>query len=148
MGSQLTLSPVTMAAAVLALFGALTQATACSERAAGPTSGPPHAGEPVAAPYRWPLSATVTLTADGAEPASVIINVGGRVTFVNNDVRPHEIVSDPYLRHDECPPINRVGFLVPGQQRESSVFEAVRTCGFHDHLDHTGLSGRIDVRID
>ena len=76
------------------------------------------------------------------------INVGGRVTFVNQDVRNREIVSDPYLRHEDCPALNRVGLLAPGQQRESSIFEAVRTCGFHDHGDPTGLFGRIDVRVE
>jgi plastocyanin len=94
------------------------------------------------------LSATVTLTADGRRPATVVINVGGRVSFVNSDTRPHEIVSDPYLRHEDCPPINRVGFLTPGQERASAVFEVVRDCGFHDHLDQTEVFGRIDVRIE
>jgi hypothetical protein len=98
--------------------------------------------------YRWPLSATITLTPDGPEPPSVTINVGGRVTFVNQDDRPHEIVSDPYLRHEECPAINAVGYLLPGQQRQTRVFEAVRSCGFHDHLDPTGVTGRIEVRIE
>ena len=103
---------------------------------------------PSSSGYRWPLSATVTLTAEGPQPATVIINVGGRVTFVNSDTRPHEIVSDPYLRHEDCPPINRVGFLTPGQERASAVFEVVKDCGFHDHLDQTGVFGRIDVRIE
>lgn len=94
----------------------------------------------------WPLSATVTLTPTGPEPPTVVINVGGRVTFVNGDVRAHDMVSDPDLRHDECPVLNRVGFLAPGQSRQSGVFEAVRTCGFHDHLEPTQFTGRIDVR--
>jgi plastocyanin len=98
--------------------------------------------------YRWPLHATVTLTPNGVEPPAVTVNVGGRVTFVNDDTVAHEIVSDPYLRHDECPPINRVGFLAPGQQGDSAIFEAVRDCGFHDHLDPTGATGRIQVRIE
>lgn len=40
--------------------------------------------------YRWPLTATITLTPDGPQPSSVVINVGGRVTIVNNDSRAHE----------------------------------------------------------
>jgi plastocyanin len=97
-------------------------------------------------PSAWPLSATITLTATGPQPESVIINVGGRVTFLNNDVRAHDMVSDPDLRHDECPPLNRVGFLSPGQRRESGVFESVQSCGFHDHLEPTQFTGRVDVR--
>ena len=70
------------------------------------------------------------------------------MTFVNDDVRPHEIMSDPYLRHEECPLTNRVGFLAPGKQAVSGVFEKVRLCGFHGHLDPTGVFGRIDDRIE
>jgi hypothetical protein len=58
------------------------------------------------------------------------------------------MVSNPEQRHDECPPINRVGFLSPGQRGETGVFESVRTCGFHDHCDPAGFRGRIDVRIE
>jgi hypothetical protein len=121
---------------------------ACSEGV--PTGSPaPVPTAPSPAPsYRWPLRATVTLTADGPQPPSVTINVGGRVLFVNSDTRAHEIVSDPYLRHEDCPPINRVGFLSPGQERESAIFEVARDCGFHDHLDQTGVFGRIEVRIE
>jgi plastocyanin len=134
--------------ATLTIAAAWLQLTGC-----GASVEEPRAVRSVTSPsieqnYRWPLSATVTLTRNGPEPASVTINVGGRVTFVNQDVRVHEIVSDPYLRHEECPAINRVGHLAPGQQRESAIFEATRTCGWHDHLDPTGLVGRIDVRIE
>ena len=130
------------------LAGAVATLAACSGSAPQPsTASSPTAPSPAPA-YRWPLSVTVTLTSDGPQPPSVIINVGGRVTFVNRDTRSHEIVSDPYLRHEDCPPINRVGFLAPGQARESAIFEIVRECGFHDHLDQVGVVGRIDVRID
>lgn len=113
-----------------------------------PSSAALPTGPSEAPHYRWPLHVTVRLTPTGPEPPSATINVGGRVTFVNADARPHEIVSDPYLRHEECPPLNRVGFLVPGAERESAVFEGVRSCGFHDHLDPTGVTGRIEVRIE
>ena len=130
------------------LAGAIATLAACSGSAPQPsTASSPTAPSPAPA-YRWPLNVTVTLTSDGPHPPSVIINVGGRVTFVNRDTRSHEIVSDPYLRHEDCPPINRVGFLAPGQERESAIFEIVRDCGFHDHLDQMGVFGRIDVRID
>ena len=130
------------------LAGAVATLAACSGSAPQtPTALSPTT--PSASPaYQWPLNVTVTLTTDGPQPSFVTINVGGRVTFVNRDTRPHEIVSDPYLRHEECPPLNRVGFLAPGQERESAVFEIARECGFHDHLDQAGVFGRIDVRID
>jgi hypothetical protein len=138
----------TKALAVCAMLAIVTPLAACSSDAVErpPVASPTSPSEPPS--YRWPLHATVTLTSAGADPPSVIINVGGRVTFVNADGRPHEIVSDPYLRHEECPPLNRVGLLAPGAQRESAIFERVRSCGFHDHLDPTGVTGRIEVRIE
>jgi plastocyanin len=136
-----------MALAVVAtLVAAQLSACAGGVDEAGRTASP--TGPSEQSSYRWPLHATVTLTAAGPDPASISINVGGRVTFVNTDARPHQIVSDPYLRHEECPAINRVGLLAPGQQHDSAVFEAVRSCGYHDHLDPTGVTGRIEVRIE
>ena len=58
-----------------------------------------------------------------------------RVVFVNNDSRPHEMTSDPHPSHEDCPELNQVGFLNPGQQRESGNLVFTRTCGFHDHAN-------------
>jgi hypothetical protein len=126
---------------VLAACSGTTPGTA-STPVQPPTSPSPSPG------YRWPLATTVRLTPDGPEPSSVIINVGGRVTFVNDDRQAHEIVSDPHLRHDDCPAINRVGFLSPGQRGETAIFESVSTCGFHDHLNLEAQVGRIEIRIE
>lgn len=131
----------------LLLVAAVLQVAACG---GGAVEAPPAPSPvaPVPAPdARWPLTATVILTAEGPDPASVTVSVGGRVTFINRDTRTYEIVSDPYLRHEDCPPLNYVGVLAPGQQRDSRIFEAARSCGFHDHLN-PAYTGRIDVRID
>jgi plastocyanin len=92
--------------------------------------------------------ATITITASGVSPAEVHIPVGGHVTFVNNDVRLHAMSSDPVQLHTDCPAINEVGVLNPGQSRSTGVFTAARTCGFHDHtneFDDT-WKGRIIVQ--
>jgi hypothetical protein len=80
-------------------------------------------------------SATITLTATGITLTEVRIPVGGQVLFVNNDVRPHAMSSDPISTHTDCPAINDVGTLVPGQSRTTSALAVARTCGFHDHLN-------------
>jgi hypothetical protein len=69
------------------------------------------------------------------------------VTFVNNHSRPHDMSSDPHPEHTDCPPLDQVGFLTPGQSRTSGNFNTVRTCGFHDHNEPstTGLQGRITI---
>ena len=90
----------------------------------------------------------VTITTTGVGPSPLTIAVGSRVRFVNNDTAPHEIASDPHLQHTQCPEINAVGVLLPGQSRETDVFTAIRTCGYHDHrdADDPRWTGTIQVR--
>lgn len=93
-------------------------------------------------------SATITISASGvASPNAVTITQGGRVTFVNNDARSHDMSSDPHPSHEDCPPLNQVGFLSAGQSKTSGNLNTVRVCGFHDHNlpASTGLQGRITI---
>ncbi|HET7217814.1 MAG TPA: hypothetical protein VFJ02_07185 [Vicinamibacterales bacterium] len=81
-------------------------------------------------------------------PKELTVAPGSRVLFVNNDSRRHDMSSDDHPDHLECPPLNQVGVLNPGQSRESGNLVTVRTCGFHDHDDPTNnnLRGRIVIR--
>ena len=91
---------------------------------------------------------TITIGSNGAvSPQTVTVPQGGRVTFVNNDSRAHDMASDPHPGHEDCPALNQVGFLNPGQSRTSGNLTTVRTCGFHDHNLPTvaALQGRIAV---
>jgi plastocyanin len=93
-------------------------------------------------------AATFTITAEGVSPKSVSIALGDRVVFVNSDVKTHSIGSDPHPDHTDCPNINQVGFLRPGDRRETGNFVTARVCGFHDHdapNDQT-LYGSITIR--
>jgi plastocyanin len=89
-----------------------------------------------------------TLTPAGVDPKELTISPGTRVQFVNNDTRNHEINSDPHPTHGDCPEINAVGFLTPGQSRETGTLNTPRTCGFHDHnlFPQPQWEGRIIVR--
>ena len=93
---------------------------------------------------------TVTLTASGMSATQINVSPGTRITFVNNDARPHNMTSDPHPEHSDCTEINTVGLLQPGQRRETGNLVAIRTCGFHDHDDPppggARWSGRITVR--
>jgi len=91
---------------------------------------------------------TITITSTGASPRNVLINAGTRVLFVNNDSRSHNMTSDPHPEHTDCPDINQVGFLAPGQSRETGNLVTVRTCGFHDHdlPSSATLQGQIVIR--
>jgi plastocyanin len=91
---------------------------------------------------------TVTITSSGVSPKSIQIAVGSRVTFTNNDSRPHNMTSDPHPDHGDCPPINDVGFLAAGQTKETGNLTVARTCGFHDHdlFANTSLQGSIVIK--
>jgi plastocyanin len=100
-------------------------------------------------PTPTPGSATITITSSGVSPPrSVTVSVGSRVTFVNNDSRSHDMASNPHPEHSDCPAINDVGFLQPGQSRTTGNLNTVRTCGFHDHGTplNTSLQGTIVIQ--
>lgn len=61
-----------------------------------------------------PPAATVTISSTGVTPAEVTLVVGGRVTFVNNDVVSHDIAGGPDPARPDCLEIKEAGFLVPG----------------------------------
>jgi hypothetical protein len=56
--------------------------------------------------------------------------------------------SDPHPEHSDCPEINSVGFLSPGQTKQTGNLNTVRNCGFHDHERplNTSLQGTILIR--
>ena len=91
---------------------------------------------------------TFTITSAGVSPKELTVAPGTRVLFINNDNRRHDVGSDPHPDHGDCPAINNVGVLNPGQSRETANLNVVRTCGFHDHdlPDNTSLKGRVIIR--
>ena len=91
---------------------------------------------------------TMTITTAGITPRELTVPAGSRVLIVNNDTRRRNMASDPHPGHDECPEINNVGLLNPGQSRETGNLVVAGTCGFHDHDDpaNTTVRGRIVVR--
>lgn len=93
-------------------------------------------------------TATITITSAGVSPKNIEVPLGTRVRFINNDNRSHNMASDDHPIHDECPAINQVGLLLPGQTRETGNMVEVRTCGFHDHDNPTNqtLNGTITTR--
>lgn len=118
-----------------AVAGLIVTLAACG--GGGPSSPSPN-----------PSSAKVTITASGVNPKSVQITIGGRVTFVNADTRSHAINSNPHPVHTDCPEINQVGSLQPGQSRDTGSFPTARSCGYHDHdaPDNTSVQGTIVIQ--
>jgi hypothetical protein len=117
---------------------ALAVAGACGGSGANPTGPGPSDN-----PFR------ITISSSGiVSPVELVVPPGTRVLFVNQHAQPHEMTSDAHPDHLECPEINSVGLLNAGQSRETGNLVAVRTCGFHDHVnpDDSRLRGRIVIR--
>ena len=112
-------------------------APACSsDSGAGTTPSPPVAGS------------TITIETSGVTPKNLQVAPGAQVTFVNNDRRNHEMTSDPHPEHTDCPAINQVGVIVPGQSKQTGNLNTPMTCGYHDHADaqNSAWQGRITVQ--
>jgi len=121
-------------------------AAACGGGDSNPTPSSP---SPTPTPSPGGSSgSTITITSSGVSPRTVTVSVGSRVTFVNNDSRPHDMASNPHPSHTDCPAINDVGFLQPGQTRQTGNLNTPRTCGFHDHNrdSDTSLQGSITIQ--
>ena len=86
---------------------------------------------------------TVTISSTGVDPRSLQVPMGGTVTFVNSDSRTHQIMSDPNPTHNDCPAINDVSTIAPGQSRQTGSFMVAKACGYHDHMNPSsaGLQG-------
>jgi hypothetical protein len=90
----------------------------------------------------------VTIRSDGSiDPKELRVDVQGQVRFTNQDSRPHQPQSNPHLQHTDCPALNNVGVLQPGDSRLTGVFDTAKACGFHDHMnpDNGNLGGTIRV---
>ena len=110
-----------------------------------PSAGPTPAPGPTPTP--GPVPARVTITSNGVDPASITVSVGTRVVFVNNDTIPHDIAGGPDPFHPDCRQIDAVGFLTPGQSRQTDPLPQARTCEYHDHSFHSTLfNGRIVIQ--
>jgi hypothetical protein len=92
-------------------------------------------------------TATITISPTGNAPKAIVITAGSRVRIVNNDVRPHDLASDPHPTHTDCPEAGG-GLLTPGASGQTGMFMTPRTCGIHDHNDpgNAAWMSRIIIR--
>ena len=121
-------------------------ATAILIGACGGSSG--STSSPTAPTGPTTATTTITISNNAVSPQNITITRGSQVTFVNNDSRPHEMASNPHPEHTDCPEINQVGFVNPGQSRQTGNMNTVRTCGFHDHNQDQvrSLQGTITIQ--
>jgi len=130
------------AAAAVAFAAVAGLATACGS--SSPNTGPSTSTACTASS----TSTTITISNNAVCPQNITVPRGTQVTFMNSDSRTHEMTSDPHPEHTDCPEINAVGNLVPGQNRQTSNLVVARRCGFHDHIafEVKALQGSITIQ--
>lgn len=80
-----------------------------------------------------PAGNTIVISNNALSPRSITMTRGSQLTITNNDSRSHEMTSDPHPEHTDCPELNQIGFLTPGQSRQSGNLNTARICRVHDH---------------
>jgi plastocyanin len=137
---------MTVSARVLAL----TVTLAATAAACGSSTGTPSASATTSTSPSGSAQVTTVVIKPGgiATPNLLTIKAGTQVTFTNNDTVSHLMFSDPHPEHTDCPEINTVGYLAPGQSLQTDNLNTVRTCGFHDHNmpDVASLHGSITIQ--
>jgi len=128
--------------AAAAFVAGLAAWTGCSS--SSPNTGPSTGGPCTASS----TSTTITIANKAVCPQNITVPRGTQVTFVNNDTVEHMMNSDPHPEHTDCPELNQVGFLAPGQSRQTGNLNIARRCGFHDHDDfnNAALKGSITIQ--
>ncbi len=91
---------------------------------------------------------TIVIQNNQVCPQTLTVPRGSQVTMINNDSRVHEMDSDPHPEHTDCPELNQIDFLNPGQSRSSGNLNIARTCGYHDHTspDTNSMKGTIIIQ--
>jgi hypothetical protein len=89
---------------------------------------------------------TLVLMNNSICPQALTVSLGSQLTIINQDSNTHEMASDPHPEHTDCPEIT-IGFLSPGQSRQSNNLNTARRCGIHDHNNSTSAALKATITI-
>jgi hypothetical protein len=119
-------------------------ASTCGGGSSGGTPPGPPTGPTPPPPADPPI---IRIATTGAEPRQLVVAVGERVTFINNDSQPHDIQGGPDPANPDCRETDAVGFIVAGQSKQTLPLSVARACDDHDHQNHAPIfTGRIVIR--
>jgi hypothetical protein len=90
---------------------------------------------------------TLVLMNNSICPQALTVSRGSQLTIINQDSNTHEMASDPHPEHTDCPEINQIGFLSPGQTKSSGNLNTARSCGIHDHNNSTSQALKATITI-
>jgi hypothetical protein len=125
----------------IGLVGALAMAAACGSDSSSATTGPSSGCTPSA------NANTLVIQNNIICPQTITVSRGSQLTILNSDSRNHEMDSDPHPEHTDCPELNQIGFLSPGQSRISGNLNTARKCGMHDHSSPDTASLKATITI-
>ena len=125
-----------------AAAAAVAVALSCGGSSSSSTTGPTGPCTPSSSPN------TLVIQNNQICPRALTVTRGAQITILNSDSRVHTMNSDPHPEHTDCVELNQIGFLNPGQSRQSGNLNTARKCGLHDHEapDNGGLKGTITIQ--
>ncbi len=94
-----------------AVAAAMALTMACGGNSTASSSSPSGSCTPSSNP------ATFVLMNNTVCPQTLTVTRGTQITVMNQDSVVYEIDSDPHPEHTDCPDINQIDFLNPGQSR-------------------------------
>jgi hypothetical protein len=122
-----------------------------------PSAAPTPTPTPAPGPPKPLDTATITILSSGFKLDAISsasyslgdihLFQGGTLTFINSDTENHDVLSDPFGAHNDCPELNTAGFLVPNQTKTTTPLTVLRTCGFHDHSNegNAAFGGKVTI---
>jgi len=126
----------------VAVAAMVAGAIACGGSSSSGSTSPSGACTPSSSPN------TLVIQNNTICPSTLTVSRGTQITILNSDSRVHDMNSDPHPEHTECPELNQIGFLTPGQSRQSGNLNIARRCGLHDHSapDIAALKASITIQ--
>jgi len=121
---------------------AMAAAMACGGSSSSSSTSPSGGCTPSSSPN------TLVIQNNTICPSTLTVSRGTQITILNSDSRVHDMNSDPHPEHTDCPELNQIGFLNPGQSRQSGNLNTARRCGLHDHSapDIAALKASITIQ--
>lgn len=90
-------------------------------------------------------TAIVTITNSGFVPSTLTVKKGQTVKWVNSDVSPHRVASNPHPTHTGLPGFDSKN-NIDKDASYSFNFDKSGTFGYHDHLNPQTFNGVVVVQ--
>jgi len=82
----------------------------------------------------------VDITPTGVNPQVLHVDAPVTVTFTDTDRVAHKLEAAPELAYGDCPEMNGLGTLQPGQQRTVTLDQHGFICAYHDAARPTDMA--------